>query len=199
MIHIFYGEDRLNAEKSAKKILGENYEVVDAENLSLNDLPTLFLGTSLFDADARKILIKGLSEKKELFDELEKYEGTPHEIIVLEDKINGNWTSFKNLKKSKKVDVKEFEKLEKIDRFLAFNIFSTALIDPKKAYTMLKKAEETEDPYMMVGAWTTSALKTRKKSAIKELSKIDILLKTTNFSNNPWPVLETYILRLKNL
>ena len=65
MLHIFYGEDRLAAEKAAHTVLGENYE-----------LPTLFLGTSLFEEN-RRILIKSLSENKELFSELEKYFETP--------------------------------------------------------------------------------------------------------------------------
>lgn len=198
MIHIFYGEDRLKAEATAKEILGENYEVIDAENLKLNDLPTIFLGTSLFEEN-RKILIKGLAESKELFDELEKYLETSHEIVILEDKINGTWTSFKNLKKSKSVDLREFKPTVQFDRFLAFNIYSTALNNPQKAYEMLKKAEATEDAYMMVGAWATQALKMKNKNAIKELAKIDLLLKTTKFSDNPWPVLEAYILKLKKL
>lgn len=198
MIHIFYGEDRLAAEKKAKALLGPNCEIIDAENLEKNDLPTIFLGTSLFESE-RKILIKGIAEKSELFNEVEKYLETSHEIVILEDKISGNLTSFKNLKKSKNIDIKEFKKAESFDPYLAFNIYSTALNNPKKALEMLRDAEKTSDAYMMVGAWATKALKTKNKNAIKELAKIDVLLKTTKFSETPWTLLETYVLKLQKL
>ena len=206
MIHLYFGENRLEAEKEAKKVLGEGYESVDAENLEVTDLPTLFLGASLFDEN-RKILIKGLAERKELFDELEKYLDTEHEVVVLENKINGNWTSLKNLKKCKDIELREFKPLETKDRFLSFNIYSTALSNPEKAVKMLRENKETEDPYACVGAWTTQALKNlkanpnskRNREIMKELARIDMLLKTTKFSEEPWIILETFLLKLKNL
>ena len=206
MLHIFYGEDRQKSDEEAKKILGKNYENIDAENLEISDLPTIFLGTSLFES-SRKILIKGLADRKDFFDELEKYVDTPHEIVVFETKINGNWTSFKKLKKNKNVDIKEHKLAEKVDRFLAFNIFDTAIRNPKQALKMLKKAEETEDAYAMLGAWASKAVTnlksnpTSKKNRliVKELAKIDHLLKSTKFSENPWNLLESFILRLEIL
>ena len=107
MIHLYYGEDRATSEKNAKKILGDSYETIDAENIEVGDLPTLFLGTSLFDTDTRKILVKSIAEKKELFDELEKYLDTPHEIVILETKIDGKWGSLNNLKKAKNIELIE--------------------------------------------------------------------------------------------
>lgn len=206
MIHLFYGEDRLKSEKDAKKILGEGYEVIDARDLEIENLPTIFLGTSLFSTDARKIMIKGLSENKALFDEVEKYLDTPHEVVILEDKIPGTWASLKTLKKSDKIDLKEnkFE-IDESKRWLSFNIFSDALKNPEKALKTLRENEETEDPYAMLGAWTSSALKNLKQSpnnpknkrVLKELAQIDILIKTTKYSENPWLLLESFILRLK--
>ena len=206
MIYLFYGEDRLSAEKAAKKVLGSGYENIDAENLQVSDLPTLFLGTSLFEEN-RKILIKGLADRKELFDETLKYLETPHEIVILENKINGNLASFKALKKNPTIKIQEFKLPEVKDKFLSFNIYSTALNNPEKALEMLRKNEETEDPYMMLGAWTSKAvdaLKSNPKSAknrkiLKELAKVDMLLKTTNYSNEPWIVMESFILKLKTL
>lgn len=207
MIHLFYGEDRLTSEKMAKKILGENYENVDAENLEVTDLPTIFLGTSLFDSGSRKILIKGLAEKKELFEEVEKYLETPHEIVILENKINGNWTSLKNLKKSKKLDLVENKIPEdKEKRNLAFNVFDLAMRNPEKAVENLRKSESEIDAYATLGAWGYKALENLKKNTssrknreiVKELAKIDVLLKTTKYSEKPWPVLESFLLRLKN-
>ena len=207
MIHLYYGEDRLKSEQDAKKILGENYEVIDADNLEISDLPTIFMGTSLFDTDARKIMIKGLAEKKEMFEEIEKYLDTPHEIVILENKISGTWTSLKNLKKSDKIDLKENKvEVDESKKWLSFNIYSDALKNPEKALKALRLNEETEDPYAMLGAWATSAIKNLKtnpnkknRAIVKELAKIDTLMKTTNFSNNPWILLESFILRIKTL
>ncbi len=207
MIHLYYGEDRDTSEKNAKKILGEKYEVIDAENLLVTDLPTLFLGTSLFEEGNRKILIKGLAERKELFDELIKYLETPHEIVVLETKIDGKWGSLKELKKATNIDLSENKfKEDPKKRFLAFNIYDLALKKPNEAVKELKKCEETEDPYAMLGAWATCALKNLKsnptqknRAIIRELATIDHLMKSTKFSEKPWALLESFVLRLKML
>ena len=206
MIHIFYGDDRVKSDEEAKNVLGETYEVVDAENLEIADLPTIFLGTSLFETQ-RKISIKGLADRKELFDEVEKYVETPHEIVIIETKINGNLASFKNLKKLETVDIKEHKIETKVDRFLSFNIFDVALKNPKQALKMLKKAEETEDAYAMLGAWASKSVTNlknnpnskRNRAIVKELAQIDHLLKTTKFSENPWNLLESFILRIEML
>jgi hypothetical protein len=207
MIHLFYGEDRLKSEADAKRVLGDEYEVIDADNLEIADLPTIFMGASLFDTDARKILIKGLGETKALFDEIEKYLDTPHEIVILENKISGTWSSLKNLKKSDKIDLKEnkFE-IDDSKKWLSFNIYSDALKNPEKALKTLRANEDTEDPYAMLGAWATSAIKNLKTSStpknrkiVKELAEIDMLMKTTTYSNNPWLLLESFIIRLKML
>ena len=208
MIHIFYGEDRLTSEKNAKNLLGDSYETIDAENLNVNDLPTLFLGTSLFDAETRKILIRGLAEKKELFSELEKYLDTPHEIVVLETEIDGKWTSLKNLKKAKNVDVVENKfKTDDKEQWLAFNIYDMSLKNPEMALAKLRENEKNEDPYAFIGAWAINAIKNLKnqpnskknRNIVKELAKIDNLIKTTKFSENPWALLESFILRIKSL
>ena len=208
MIHLYYGEDRLTSEENAKKVLGDNYEVIDVENLELQDLPTLFLGTSLFETENRRILIKGLAEKKEYFDELIKYLDTPHEVVVLETKIDGKWGSLKELKKAENIDLVENKfKEDPTKRFVAFNIYDLAFKNPAAAQKLLKENIETEDPYAMLGAWATSALKNLKqnpnskqyKAALKELAKIDNLMKTTKFSENPWALLESFIVRAKTL
>ncbi len=202
MIHVYYGDNRAAALAAAKKVLGENYEVIDAEELTPSDLPNIFLGATLFE-EKRKILIKSLAEHKENFEEIEKYLDTEHEIVVLDNKLNGTWTSVKSLKKSTKAELKEFKLPETVDRFLAFKIFDTALINSKNAYEMLKKAELTEDPFMMTGAWATSAIKNFKKAKtaknrtiLKELARIDALLKNSKFSAEPWMLLESFILRM---
>lgn len=57
MIRIFYGDDRAKALTAAKKLLGQNYEVIDGEELTLNNLPDIFYGVSLFTS-SRNLLIK---------------------------------------------------------------------------------------------------------------------------------------------
>lgn len=206
MLHIYYGDDRAKSEALAKKTLGQNYEVVDAEGLELTDLPTIFMGTSLFDTGSRKILLKGLAEQKALFDELEKYLDTPHEIVILETKIDGKWGSFKQLKKADHIEIVE-NKIpdDPKKRWLAFNIYDLALKNPEEAVKMLRAHQDTEDPYAIIGAWATSAIKNLKsaptskhnRTIIRQLAIIDHLLKSTKFSESPWPVLESFLLRLK--
>lgn len=206
MIHIYYGDDRLKSEAEAKKLLGEDYEVIDASTLEPANLPTIFLGTSLF-GETRKILIKDIFSKKELYNEIEKYLKTPHEIVILEDKLTGTLTAVKNLKKSSEVDMKEFKKPEAKNPYLIFNIYDTALKNPKKALEMLREVKETEDAYAVVGAFASSAVKNlksapnskRNKNILKELAKIDNLSKTTKFSENPWLLVESFILRLEKM
>ena len=69
MIYLIDGDDRKKAEKTARKILGEGYEIFDAEMLEKSDLVSIFQGTTLFN-EVRKILIIDLSQQKDLFSEL---------------------------------------------------------------------------------------------------------------------------------
>ena len=61
MIKIFYGNDRVKAREMIDKLLGKDYEVIEAENLTRGDMDSVFYGTSLF-GETRKILVKSLSE-----------------------------------------------------------------------------------------------------------------------------------------
>ena len=61
MIRIFFGEDRVKIQEEVKKLFGENYEVVDGENIMLQDLPSVFKGTSLFGDNNQICVVK--SEK----------------------------------------------------------------------------------------------------------------------------------------
>ena len=44
MIKVFYGEDRVEAEKAIKQFLGESYEVLEGSEIRINDLSSVFLG-----------------------------------------------------------------------------------------------------------------------------------------------------------
>ena len=72
MIKIFYGNDRVKARAMIDRLLGKNYEVIEAENLTRGDMDSVFLGTSLF-GETRNILLKSLSENKECWEVLPKY------------------------------------------------------------------------------------------------------------------------------
>lgn len=106
MLHIYYGDDRAKSEALAKKTLGQNYEVVDVEDLNLSTSP-LFLWEPHFLILAHARFFWKVWLSKSPFDELEKYLYTPHEIVILETKIDGKWGSFKQLKKADHIEIVE--------------------------------------------------------------------------------------------
>ena len=210
MIYLIDGDDRKKAESKAKDFLGENYEVIDAESLEKADLVSIFQGTTLF-SEMRKILIKDLGTKKELFAELPKYLETEHKIVILEQKIDKRHAVYKELtavakKNPQQVKIDEFKITEEVDKFLTFRVFDIALTDGKRAVKLLRKAEENNSPYLTVGSWTKKAVDLlstrpngeREKRIVKKLAEIDMMLKQTSFSKEPWLLLETFLLELSD-
>ena len=208
MIYLIDGDDRQKAESKAKDFLGENYEVVDAESLEKADLVSIFQGTTLF-SETRKILIKDLGAKKELFAELPKYLETEHRIVILEQKIDKRNAVYKELaavakKNPQLVKIDEFKILEEVDKFLTFRVFDIALTDGKRAVKLLREAEENNSPYLTVGSWKAVDLLAarpngeREKRIVKKLAEIDMMLKQTSFSKEPWLLLETFLLELSD-
>ncbi|MBR3157387.1 hypothetical protein IKF20_03140 [Candidatus Saccharibacteria bacterium] len=200
MIKVFTGEDRISAKNAITKYLGQNYEVVEGVNLIPADLPSIFLGQSLFEK-TRKILIQDLSENKSVFDELPKYLDTPHQIAILELKLDKRSNTYKAIQK--KVEIQDFP-LPKDPNFgIVFNIYHTAKKDGKKAIRMLEQIKPTEDPMMFFGLIASQAIKdysmkqgTKEKRALKELSDLDLKLKTTSFQ--PWLLIESFLLQLSS-
>ena len=210
MIYLIDGDDRKKAESKAKDFLGENYEVVDAESLEKADLVSIFQGTTLF-SETRKILIKDLGAKKELFAELPKYLETEHKIVILEQKIDKRNAVYKELatvakKNPQQVKIDEFKITEEVDKFLTLRVFDIALTDGKRAVKLLREAEENTSPYLTVGSWTKKAVDLlaakpngeREKRIVKKLAEIDMMLKQTSFSKEPWLLLETFLLELSD-
>ena len=210
MIYLIDGDDRKKAESKAKDFLGENYEVIDAESLEKADLVSIFQGTTLF-SETRKILIKDLGTKKELFAELLKYLETEHRIVILEQKIDKRNAVYKELaavakKNPQQVKIDEFKITEEVDKFLTFRVFDIALTDGKRAVKLLREAEENNRPYLTVGSWTKKAVDLlaarpngeREKRIVKKLAEIDMMLKQTSFSKEPWLLLETFLLELSD-
>ena len=207
MIQVFFGDDRTAATNEIKKQLGENYEVIDAAELSADALPDIFFGTTLF-ADERKILIKDLFSNTDLLNAFGNYLDTPHQVIILESALDRRKAAIKDLEKDPRLKFQKFEKaVSSADRFFVFNIYDQALTNPAAAVKALRAREAEQEPYACLGAWTKKALDNlakNEKSAknrriVKELAKIDLALKTTKLSNNPWPVLESFLLRIKTL
>ena len=201
MIRIFYGDDRVKANAKIKSLLGENYEVVDGENLDLTDLPNIFLGTSLL-SDTRNILIRDLALNKPAFEQLTNYLNTPHNIILLESKLDTRTTAFKELKD--KVEVAKFELPEDPNFRLVFDIYKTAKRDGKKAVAMLNKIKQNEAPNMFFGLIASQAIKdfklnqgTKEKRVLKELSKLDLDMKSAKVE--PWLLIESFLLRLSSI
>lgn len=208
MIYLIDGDDRKKAETAAKRFLGENFEVIDADILEKSDLVSIFQGTTLF-SETRKILIKDLSLRKDLFLELPKYLETEHRIVILEQKIDKRNAIYKELlamakKNPEAVKIEEFKITEQVDRFLTFRVFDIALTDGKRAVKLLREAEEDNSPYMTIGSWAKKAVDLlatrpngeREKRILKRLAEIDMLLKQTSFSKEPWFLLESFLLEL---
>ena len=79
-----------------------------------------------------------------------------------------------------------------------------AMRDGKKAVEMVEKIEKTQDPYMFLGLLTSQALKRfewkqgeKEKRVLKELSKLDIQMKSTTFE--PWLLLKSFLLQVSSL
>ncbi len=202
MIKVFYGDDRVRAKQGIEKFLGEGYEVIDCEELTNLDLPSIFLGHSLF-AETRNILLREFTANKEIYEKLPEYLNTPHNIALFESKLDKRSATYKALKD--KIEFLEFAPPKNQNFNLVFNIYSTAKRDGKKAVEMLKTIEQNEEPIMFFGLLVSSALKDftnrptgrKEKRALEELSKTDLKLKTS--STQPWLLIESFLLVLSSL
>ena len=203
MIQIFYGDDRVKTSKAIKMVFGDDYEVFDGENLTLDALTGIFLGASLF-AEKRKILIKDLGENGELFKKLPDFADTENEVILWESKLDKRTTTYKALSKSK-IKTKEFKLEENVDKKLVLDVFSTALYNGEKAVKMIEKVENEQDPYMFFGLIVSQAVSrfernpngAKEKRVLAELSNIDIKMRST--SSQPWLLLKSFLLQVSSL
>ncbi len=201
MIKVFYGDDRVRAKQEIDKFLGKDYEVIEGAGLTEQDLPSIFKGASLF-AEKRSILIRDLSTNKSAYDFLPEYLDTPHNIVIFELKLDKRSTTYKELKD--KIEFREFALPQDKNFSLVFDIYKTAKKDGKKAVEQLKSIEQDQDPMMFFGLLVSQAIKdfaanqgTKQKRALKELSRIDILMKTT--SSQPWLLVESFLLQVSLL
>lgn len=202
MIKIFFGDDRVTISSAVRKELGEDYEIFEGENLSVDDFPNIFLGTSLF-GETRKILIKDLAENKDAFERIRDYLKTTHDIVLWETKLDKRSAIYKTLLKEK-VEITEFKLLAPTNSKEVFDIFDIALRDGQKAVKMIDKIQETNDPFMFVGLLASQAIKKfefrqgrKEKRVLKELSNLDIQMKSTGVES--WTLIKLSLLRLSSL
>lgn len=205
MLKVFYGENRLEAEKAIKKQLGEGYEVYEGEDLTVGDLPSVFRGATLFGKDTgRRILLKNLSENGAVWEKLPEYRETEHDVVVWEGKIDKRSAGYKRLKEAE-VEIIEFPALKKPEMNMVFGVLETAMRDGKKAVKMVEKIELDQDPYMFLGLLVSQALKkfehsrgaVRDRVILKELAKLDLQMKTATME--PWMLIKGFLLRVGKL
>ena len=201
MIRIFTGDDRVRAGNEIKRILGAKYEVIDCADLTKKDLPSIFRGTTIFETK-RRILLRDFTENREIYEDLPNYLDTPHDVILLETKLDKRSAIYKNIKDQ--VEIKEFTLPEKTDFRTIFNIYTTAKRDGKSAVEMLKKIEIEEDPIRFTGLLVSQALKDfqrrqgiKEKKVLKALAKLDMDEKSTSI--DPWLLIESFLLTLEKI
>lgn len=199
MLKVFYGENRLEAEKKIKKFLGEKYEVFEGENLELTDLPSIFQGTSLFEMGERKILLKEAGANAAVWEKIADYADTDNEVAVWEMKIDKRSVGYKRLKETG-VELVECAAVKKPEMNLVFGILDMAFRDGEKAVKMVEQIEAEQDPYMFFGLLVTQMLKKyensragkREKRILKELARVDLQMKRTGVE--PWMLIKGFLL-----
>lgn len=202
MIKVFYGDDRVRAKAEITKFLGtKDYEIIEGADLTPADLPSIFLGNSLF-TDTRAILIRDFTANRPVYEKLPEYLNTPHQIAILDAKIDKRSATYKSLKDQ--IEFQEFTLPKNPNLNLVFDIYRTAKHDGEKAVKMLEKIQYEEDPIMFCGLLISQALKdfnqkqgTKEKRVLKELSKLDLDLKSTSLQ--PWLLVQSFLLRLSSL
>ena len=194
MIKIFTGDDRVRAVSEIKKLLTENYEVIDCAELTKADLPQIFKSATLFDAH-RRILLRDFTANPSIYSELTKYLDTPHDVVLLETKLDKRLATYKEIKDQ--IEIKEFKLPEKTNFREVYNIYSLAKRDPQKAILELRKIEQDEDPIRFTGLLISQALKEFNPQILKALSKLDIELKSSKI--DPWLLVESFLLKIPKL
>lgn len=202
MIKVFYGDDRVRAKAEITKFLGtKDYEIIEGADLAPADLPSIFLGNSLF-TDTRAILIRDFTANRPVYEKLPEYLNTSHQIAILDVKIDKRSATYKSLKDQ--IEFQEFTLPKNPNLNLVFDIYRTAKHDGEKAVKMLEKIQAEEDPIMFCGLLISQALKdfknkqgTKEKRVLRELSKLDLDMKSTSLQ--PWLLVQSFLLRLSSL
>ena len=198
MIKVFYGDNRVKANQDIKKILGVDYEVIEGSDINPNDLPSVFLGASLFNP-TRHILIRDFSANKLAYEQLPKFINTPHDVILLETKLDKRSTIYKELKD--KIEFREYKLPEDPNLKLVFDIYRVAKTDGPRAIKMLSNIKPTEDPIKFTGLLVSQALRDftnrqgiKEKKTLQNLAHLDLAMKSKKI--DPWLLVESFLLEL---
>lgn len=201
MIRVFYGDDRTKASTEAHRLLGPNYEVLDGPDIAVEDLPSIFLGTSLLSSE-RSILIRDFTANHAIYEKLPDYLRTPHNVILLESKLDKRSATYKLLKDQ--LEFREFSAPKSANFGLVFDIYHTAKKDGPQAVAMLESIKSTEDSIKFTGLLAHQAIKdfaahqgTKEKRALTALSQLDIATKSTPI--DPWLLIESFLLQVPSL
>ncbi len=207
MLKIYTGDDRIRAMNAIKQYLGDDYETIDANNLTPEDLPNIFYGATLFDLH-RRILLRDFTANPSVAESLVKYLDTPHDVALLETKLDKRSAVYKAMK-DHRIEIHEFTATDPRKNLgLKFDIYRTAKRDGKSAVQKLRTLtkDPSEDPIMFAGLLASQAIKDfattggkgiKERRILKALAKTDLEMKTTSVDG--WLLLESFLLRLSEL
>ncbi len=213
MIYVYKGSDRAAIAAEVAKVLGNDYEIFEGENLGVQELMNIFCGTSLF-GEKRRILIKDLTpapkkgddDKKarvDFYEKMEEYVDTQHTIVIWESYTTQK-ASYKKFVKLKNVTEKKFEKTKPIDSRKVFDVMDVAYRDGRRAVQILNEIKGENDPYMFFGLMASQAIRKyglsageKEKRVLVELSQLDMQMKSVNIE--PWALISSFLLRLSSL
>lgn len=208
-ISILHGTDRNAMMAAAKAKLGDEYEIFEADKITLADMDSLFLGQTLFGGEEkRRILLKDLNDNKECFEKLPDYASTEHEVVVIANgKLSKTYAYVKAVLGCKEIESKEFQTIEERsrDKFETFEPFKQAFAGHGKI--ALKKLEILKDHSAgpaVLGAMGSQAAKliggkdsAKAVATMKILARADVMSKRSNL--DMWVPVEWALLEIANL
>ena len=205
-ISILHGTDRNAMMAAVKAKLGDDYEIFDADKITVGDLDSIFLGQTLFGGgEKRRILLKDLNDNKECFEKLPDYASTEHEVVVVANgRLNKTFSYIKPALSCKEIESKEFTTIEERsrDKFENLEPFKQAFAGHAKI--ALKKLELLKDHSaapVILGTMGTQAAKLigtkdndKAIKAIKILAQADMMSKRSGL--DMWVPVEWAILKI---
>lgn len=204
-IKIFYGSDRIAARKAAERVLGADYEVIEAEQLTVADLESIFRGVTIFDMGAeRKILLKDLSANEACFEKLPEYADTTATVALLEGKLSKVKASVKAVFACKDIEAKEFTSREDVP--ITYNgltapynsAFAGHGADAIRKLRAIKDKTAAPAYIGLMGTETAKALaKPKAQQAMKIIAKADMMMKSAKV--DMWVPVEWALLEIAQL
>jgi DNA polymerase III delta subunit len=162
MIKVFAGDDRARMARAVEELAGEmglEAERVDGADLRVGDLPSIFLGLSLF-SERRLVVVRDFLENAEVAAALPDFlaaaarnEGAV--VVFLEKKLDKRTGVYKKLKEN--AEIFEME-LAKADERAVFKVFGLALEGKaEEALGVIEEVRERNEPQMFLGLISSQA------------------------------------------